>query len=74
MGLDHIRNEIERLRRAVRGQRREIQALSRAGISTRSAEELLERMLTRIDGLCIERDRLVGEWRTFIGVSSAARQ
>ena len=74
MGLDHIRNEIERLRRAVRGQRREIQALTRAGIPTRSAEELLERMLTRIDELCAERDRLVGEWRTRTAGSSAARQ
>jgi transposase-like protein len=73
MGLDHIRSEIERLRRAVRGQRREIQSLARAGISTRSAEALLERMLTRIDELSAERDRLVGEWRTHTGGSSAAR-
>jgi hypothetical protein len=74
MGLDHIRNEIERLRSAVRGQRREIQSLGRAGLSMRSAEDLLERMLTRIDLLGAERDRLVGEWRIRTGASSAARQ
>jgi transposase-like protein len=73
MGLDHVRNEIERLRRSVRAQRREIQSLARAGISTRSADELLERMLIRIDELCAERDRLVGKWRTRTGGSSAAR-
>jgi hypothetical protein len=37
--------------------------LQRAGISTKSAEELLARMLAKVDGLCSERDRLVGESR-----------
>jgi hypothetical protein len=32
-----------------------------AGISTVSSEALLERMLTKIDGLCVERDRLKKE-------------
>jgi hypothetical protein len=33
----------------------------RAGISTTSAEALLNRMLNNIDGLCAERDRLKKE-------------
>jgi len=37
--------------------------LQRAGISTKSAEELLVRMQAKIDGLCAERDRQVGEQR-----------
>jgi hypothetical protein len=35
----------------------------RAGISTVSAEELLSRMLAKVDELASERDRLVGETR-----------
>ena len=35
-----------------------ILALQKAGVSTSSAEALLERMLDRIDELCAERDRL----------------
>jgi hypothetical protein len=56
--LDHIRGEIERMRVQVGRQRKEILQLQRAGISTASAEVLLARMHTKIDGLCAERDRL----------------
>jgi hypothetical protein len=63
MGLDAIRNEIEHMRRQILRQRREIRDLQRAGIPTKSADELLERMLAKVDGLCAERDRLVGEQR-----------
>jgi len=58
MRLETIRGEIERLRGEVALQRREILQLQRAGIATASAEALLQRMLERIDGLCVERDRL----------------
>ena len=58
MRLETIRGEIERLRAQVALQRREILQLQRAGIATTSAEALLQRMLERIDGLCVERDRL----------------
>jgi hypothetical protein len=58
MHLDYIRREIERMRSQVHRQRGEIRQLQRAGISTASAEELLERMLNKIDDLCAERDRL----------------
>ena len=58
MQLDYIRGEIERMRSQVHRQRSEIRQLQRAGISTASAEELLERMLNKIDDLCAERDRL----------------
>jgi hypothetical protein len=61
MGLDAIRNDIEHMRRQIHRQRREIQDLQRAGISTQSAEALLERMLTKVDGLCTERDRQIRE-------------
>jgi hypothetical protein len=63
MGLDAIRNEIEHMRRQILRQRKEIRDLQRAGIPTKSADELLERMLAKVDGLCVERDRLVGEQR-----------
>ena len=42
-------------------QREEILQLQRAGISTVSAETLLERMLNKIDGLCEQRDALKKE-------------
>jgi len=58
MELDHIRSEIEHMRTQVGRQRGEIRQLHRAGISTASAEALLERMQNKIDELCIERDKL----------------
>jgi hypothetical protein len=56
MQLDDVRAEIERMR-----ERGDIRKLQQAGISTASAEALLERMLDRIDKLCVERDRLKKE-------------
>lgn len=56
--IDFIRAEIERRRAQVGRQRREILALQKAGVSTGSAEALLERMLDKVDELCAERDRL----------------
>jgi hypothetical protein len=61
MQLETIRSEIERMRAQVGRQRKEILQLQRAGIATASAEALLQRMLDRIDALCIERDRLKKE-------------
>jgi hypothetical protein len=61
MQLDHVRAEIERTRLQVHRQRGDIRKLQQAGISTASAEALLERMLDRIDKLCAERDRLKKE-------------
>ena len=58
MTLDHIRSELEHMRVQVSRQRKEILTLQRAGIPTASAEALLERMLTKIDGLIAERERL----------------
>jgi hypothetical protein len=58
MRLDHVRSEIEHMRVQVGKQRKEILQLQRAGISTASAELLLQRMLAKIDDLCAERDRL----------------
>jgi hypothetical protein len=63
MQLPAGRAEIEHMRRQIHRQRREIRDLQQAGISTISAEELLARMLTKVDNLCAERDRLVGEGR-----------
>jgi hypothetical protein len=58
MQLDFIRRQIETMRAQVHRQRGEIRQLQRAGISTASAEALLERMLDKIDELCAERDKL----------------
>jgi hypothetical protein len=63
MQLTFIREDIERRRRQILRQRREIRDLQRAGIPTKSAEELLGRMLSKVDELCAERDRLVGQCR-----------
>ena len=61
MQLETIRGEIERMRAQVGRQRKEILQLQRAGIPTASADALLQRMLDKIDTLCIERDRLKKE-------------
>jgi hypothetical protein len=61
MQLETIRGEIERMRAQAQRQRKEILQLQRAGIPTASADALLQRMLDRIDALCIERDRLKKE-------------
>jgi hypothetical protein len=63
MQLSSIRAEIEHLRRQIHRQRKEIRDLQRAGIPTGSAEQLLARMLSKVDELCVERDRQVGEER-----------
>jgi hypothetical protein len=63
MDLNFIRGEIDQMRRQILRQRKELQDLQRAGISTTSAEELLGRMQSKVDGVCAERDRLIGEQR-----------
>jgi hypothetical protein len=55
--LSFLRAEIERMRYQIGRQRKEIRALHKAGIPTKAAEELLERMLAKVDELCAERDR-----------------
>lgn len=55
--LPYLRSEIERMRYQIGRQRKEIRALQKAGIPTKPAEELLERMLSKVDSLCAERDR-----------------
>jgi hypothetical protein len=59
--LDHIRSEIEHVRVQVSRQRKEMLLLQRAGISTASAEALLQRMLDKIDRLCEQRNALKRE-------------
>jgi hypothetical protein len=61
--LDFIRSEIERMRGQIGRQRKEILQLQRAGISTASADTLLQRMLDKVDSLCVERERLKAELR-----------
>lgn len=63
MDLACTRADIEQRRRQIDRQRKDILDLQRAGISTKSAQELLARMLAKVDELCVERDRLVGESR-----------
>jgi hypothetical protein len=55
--LQYLRGEIEHMRRQLHRQRRDIKDLQHAGIASRSAEELLERMLAKVDSLCAERNR-----------------
>jgi hypothetical protein len=60
---EDFRAEIERMRYQISRQRKEIQSLQHAGISTLPAEALLARMQATVDNLCAERDKLVGEQR-----------
>lgn len=55
--LPFLRAEIERMRYQLQRQRKEIRALQKAGIPTKAAEELLDRMQAKINSLCGERDR-----------------
>jgi hypothetical protein len=63
MKLSSIRADIEHMRRQIHRQRGEIRDLQRAGIPTGSAEQLLGRMLSKVDELCVERDRQVDDER-----------
>jgi hypothetical protein len=63
MDLSFVRAELEHMRRRILRQRTEIRDLQRAGISTSSADELPARMQAKVDGLCADRDRLIGEQR-----------
>jgi hypothetical protein len=63
MDLAHLRTDIENRRRQIQRQRGEIRALQRAGIPTKSADELLDRMLAKVDELCLERDQKASEER-----------
>jgi hypothetical protein len=49
MGIEHVRAETDPMRVQVGRQRKDILQLHRAGISTASAELLLQRMLAKID-------------------------
>jgi hypothetical protein len=59
--INFVRAEIERMRVQVARQRKEILALQKAGINSLPAEALLARMLSNIDNMCAERDRLKRE-------------
>jgi len=72
MDLDRVRSEIEHMRVQLGRQRKEILQLQRAGISTASADLLLERMQAKIEGLCDERDRLKKEQDGPMKVASLA--
>ena len=56
--IDTIKGELYRHRTQVQRLRNEILQLQRAGISTASAETLLQRMLATMDSLREQRDRL----------------
>jgi hypothetical protein len=59
--IDFIRADIEHRRRQVARLRGEIMQLQHSGISSASAEALLEKILNKIDELRAERDRLKRE-------------
>jgi hypothetical protein len=63
ISLDHIRSEIEHMRRQIIRQRKDIKALQQAGISSTAADAMLGRMQNKVDGLCTERACLLGEAR-----------
>lgn len=56
--LEYLRSEIDRMRRQIGRQQKEIQSLRTAGISTASAETLLGRMQAKVDGLRDQRAQL----------------
>jgi hypothetical protein len=57
--LASVRAEIDRARKLVDRQRRDIIALRRASISAADAELVLARQLARLDGLIGDRNRLM---------------
>jgi hypothetical protein len=57
--LASVRAEIDRARKLVDRQRRDILALRRAGISMADAQLVLARQLARLDDLIRERNRLM---------------
>ena len=59
--IDFIRADIEHRRRQVARLRGDIRKLQHSGISSASADALLDRMPNKIDELCAERDRLKKE-------------
>jgi hypothetical protein len=59
--LEFVRAEIERMRFQIRRQQHDILAMRRSGVSTESAETLLERLRASIDGLCKKRDWMLQE-------------
>jgi prefoldin subunit 5 len=59
--INYVRAEIEHMRRQAQRLSGEIRQLQQSGISCASAEALLDRMLTRIDALCAERDRQLSD-------------
>lgn len=59
--IDVIRAEIQHMLCQVARQRGDIRQLQRAGIPSKPAEALLDRMRNKIDELRAERDRLKGE-------------
>jgi hypothetical protein len=72
--LSFLRAEIERMRYQIGRQRKEIRALHKAGIPTKAAEELLERMLAKVDELCAERDRRRNEGLPYPGTDKPSRE
>jgi hypothetical protein len=56
--LASVRAEIDRARKLVDRQRRDILTLQRSGIATADAEIVLAHQLARLDGLIGERNRL----------------
>jgi hypothetical protein len=72
--LEDIRAEIEYRRNQIARQRKDIQTLQRAGINSLPAEALLARMQAKVDDLCAERDKLVGEQRIkYLGTDKIIR-
>lgn len=67
--LEFIRSEIEHMRVQIGRQRKEILQLQRAGIATASAEILLQRMMEKVERLCLQRDevRNRSSWRSSRG-------
>ena len=59
--INLIRADIEHMRRQVHRLHGQIRQLHHSGISSSSADALLDRMLDKIDQLCAKRDRLKRE-------------
>jgi hypothetical protein len=63
MDLSRIREELCQMGRQILRQRKEIQKLQLAGVSTDAAEALLKRMKARVEALREERARQAEEQR-----------
>ena len=74
MSLDFIRKDLEYRLKQIGRQKRDLAQLRQLGLDTAAAEELLARMMAKVEQLRAERDRLkVAKAKTYPGSTKVIR-